>query len=1138
VNRGGQAVVLVLGVAAMLVMTWQYRQQVASINSSFEHQAKAQISHVMTSIEREVEVVDMDIFGILQHLEKNNGSEGYTDLEEIVRLVHDDVDLMKRLHHLQKTASLHELIVTQRGGVDKSHSLLSDNSGIFFDVIHIQKHYEWLSQNGAEFGGDVRPEIISSTSDRKIHHIYYSKLLVKKINGGSPVMMTAMIGIEQLQRNLPDGYYLKLDGIKYSATSNQHNFSLPSTDNIVEYVESFDTIGNHKLWGKWSVGVAGVNNKFYMASFFEANRVYKIEIMVISILVLVVLIVLEYGFWSKGSLLRSNDALKEELDKRAKELVDSQENSKAISHDLLESELKLHSIINVSTDGVIICDNNGFITNINQTIKNIFGYYENDVIGKAVEFIFPEFSNQQTNGAPILDYAKENDAPLLLAVNAISKDNQFIEVELNITRVKVSGHEVWSIEVRDVSERVKNENEIRDVQASLRAVIDNIAEGVITSDEKGVILTFNPASEIIFGWNAEDIIDRNISELMTGSDRERHDEYLSRYIAFNKRKVLGEGPREVIGLKKSGDVFDMEIATSEMFSGDKRIFIAIVRDVTERKIIEKNMHMSYSELESLVDSHTENLKKVNKELIKARDEALVAARSKAEFLAMMSHEIRTPINGVLGMLSLVRDTDLNDEQHDYIESAYSSGEILHSLLNDVLDLSKIDAGRMHLDCYEFDVYQAVEKAIHVTSKTLKNSDIVISCYISKNVPRCINGDGGRLRQVLSNLISNAVKFTKKGGVSISLVVQSSSDDDVVLGFEVIDTGIGIEEEDAARIFEEFSQADNSERRNYGGSGLGLSICKRFVSMMGGEITVESDPGQGSCFSFTVSFQKCGESIPVTLFSPCKVLLLSEHNIIKNNFFTQLSDWGCELQFICSEDILSGLGDFDLSGDEVLIIELDPHGYSDFSHHVSKILNFLSTSNIKTLFVEVDGFSHRPLISDNEKNNILTLSRPVLPAELLSKINELLGNINMGDSEDSGNLLCDTNDQELAGLSILVAEDNIVNQKVITAMLKKLGVKVDIANNGEEAISALNKPDHGYKLVLMDCQMPEVDGYAATRRLRLLEKEDDSVNRIPVIAMTAHALPGDREKCLDSGMDDYITKPININVVKKTIENWL
>ena len=573
----------------------------------------------------------------------------------------------------------------------------------------------------------------------------------------------------------------------------------------------------------------------------------------------------------------------------------------------------------------------------------------------------------------------------------------------------------------------------------------------------------------------------------------------------------------------------------------KRVFIAIFRDVTERKVIEKNMYMSYSELESVVDSHTDNLTKVNKELVKARDEALVAARSKAEFLAMMSHEIRTPINGVLGMLSLVRDTELNSEQHDYIESAYSSGEILLALLNDVLDLSKIEAGRMTLDCSDFDLYRLVEAAVSITSKTLHDPSIEIACAISSKIPRYVNGDGGRIRQVLSNLLSNAVKFTERGGILVSVTLASTASNHIVLNFDVADTGIGIEESDSEMIFDEFTQADNSERRNYGGTGLGLSISKRFVELMGGGISVSSEIGKGSCFSFTVNVTPDGYDIELPSFELQQVFVLSDHKTINKSLLIQLDDWQLPVKKLTVDEIMDGFFDDMIMDKSILIVDLNRYQHDDIEGCVEGIIKVVTKKNIKCLFIEINGFNFNSFIDRSFENSIAFLSRPILPNKLQSSIRGLLRGrttVYHGpkiEIETKGGIL-EADEKESA--SVLVAEDNLVNQKVLISMLKKLGVRADIANNGSEALLALSEPDHNYRLVLMDCQMPEIDGYAATRQQRRIEKEDPNLKRIPIVAMTAHALPGDREKCLDAGMDDYITKPISLEVVEKVIDDWL
>ncbi len=1141
-KRVGQGGAVVFGVIAIALMTWFHHQQTSELAASFEQEDKTHIEHIMASVEREIEVIELKVSGVLHHIARQSEVAGAAGVNVIVAEARRDKALLKEIAHLQTSILLNDVIVTQDEGRFLSRAILATESATF-DHIHIQKHYEWLSQDSALAGGAGQPKMISTTSDQRHSHLYYSLFTVKPAVGVAPVMVTFVIDIEQIQGLLLKGYYLQFDEIKYMADSSVERHVLVPSANTGAVYEFNETTGNRKLWGRWAVGVAHERQDANRLAFALLNDDYKLNVMWVIFFMIMLIVILEFSIRSNKLSNISNQKLREDLSQSELLLNESEERNQAINDDLLACEIKMHSIINASTDGVIVCNSHAVITNINQAIRDLFGYSEDDVLGKEVDFLFPDFSPKGLYNESLTDNSGKQCTARLVETNAISKDNIFLEVELYVTCVKISGNDLFTIIVRDISDRVKKQNKIRDVQENLRAVIDNIAEGIITSDEQGNILTFNPAAEIIFGWKASEILGKNVSTLMSTQDKEGHDGYLAKYIQSQHRRILGIGPREVIGVKKDGEPFHMELATSEMFSDKKRVFVAIFRDVSERKMIEKSMHMSYSELESVVDSHTDDLTKVNKELVKARDDALVAARSKAEFLAMMSHEIRTPINGVLGMLNLVRDTELNSEQRDYIEAAYSSGEILLALLNDVLDLSKIDAGRMTLDHNDFDLYQLVEMAVSIASKTLRDSNIEISCVISSEVPRSINGDSGCLRQVLSNLLSNAVKFTQHGGVLVKLSLDSTDEDGFILRFDVSDSGIGIEEIDCDMIFDAFMQADNSERRNYGGTGLGLSICKRFVLLMGGEISVSSVPGEGSCFTFTARVERSDLTNQFEEPTLHQVFVLSDHARLSDALMMQFKSWRIAVKQISEEELNAGLSGEQVTDQSLLVLALDPERHHDFDCYVKGLIDTAMNIKLKSLFVNIDGFCFNAIIGDLLDRDVSLVSRPVLPGELVAAIKRLqageganLKQVTSIGSEAEDKTEIDIKEQD-SHVTILVAEDNFVNQKVITAMLKKLGVGVDIANNGREALLALSTPDHPYRLVLMDCQMPEVDGYAATRQQRRLEKDNPDIKRIPIVAMTAHALPGDREKCLDAGMDDYITKPINLEVVRKVIEGW-
>ncbi len=1139
-KRTGQGVVVIFGFIAIIIMTLLHNQQLSELTVSFKLDESTHVDHIMTSVEREIAVIELEVASVLHRIVRQHKTSGI-DISAIASAVEHDKALGEEIAHLQVEILLSDIIVTQYEDHLISRAMLSVKPHTF-DNFHIQKHYEWLSQNAVDRDVKDQSEIISTTSNRRHNHLYYSTFIDNQMVDVTPMMATFVIDIEQLQGTLFKGYYLQFDDVKYMSGGNIQYLNFSSTSNNMGEIYKFDNaIGSRNIWGRWLVGTDDEWRGANKAAFAIMEKNYQVNVLLIIVFIVVVVMIFELSIRSNKLRNIANKKLMEKFSQRELELSESKECNQAINEDLKKSDLKMHSIINASTDGVVICDSHAVITNINKAIKELFGYSEDDVLGKGIGFLFPDYSPKDSHSGSYSEFSTDSSSAKFMETNAISKENIFLEVELYVTCVKISDNDVYTIIVRDIADRVKKQNTIRDVQENLRAVINNIAEGIITSDERGNILTFNPAAENIFGWKASEMLGKNISTLMNTQDKNNHDGYLNKYIQSRNRKILGVGPRDVIGIKKNGDPFHMELATSEMFSDKNRVFIAIFRDITERKMIEKNMHLSYSELESAVDSHTDNLKKVNKELVRARDEALVAARSKAEFLAMMSHEIRTPINGVLGMLNLVRDTKLNSEQQDYIESAYSSGEILLALLNDVLDLSKIEAGCMTLDCNDFDLHQLVEAAVSITSKTLHNPDIEVACTILSKIPKCVYGDGGRLRQVLSNLLSNAVKFTERGGVLVTVSLDSMTSDHFILHFDVADTGIGIEAIDSEMIFDEFIQADNSERRNYGGTGLGLSISKRFVELMGGEISVTSEPGKGSCFSFTVDVTQGACDIKPSPIELERVFVLSEHNTTNKALLMQLDDWQLPVKQITADEIFAGFAGELITGKSILIVDLNRQQHDDFERHVQGIIKAVIKVELKCLLVEIDGFCFSPFIDCSLNRDIGFLSRPILPSKLQSSIEWLL----KGEGKKTyqrDQIIVDTKDDIVAehdkeNVSVLVAEDNLVNQKVVISLLKKLGVSADIVKNGREALLALSNPEHNYRLVLMDCQMPEVDGYAATRQQRRLEKDNPDMKRIPIIAMTAHALPGDREKCLDAGMDDYITKPINLEVVRKVIEGW-
>jgi signal transduction histidine kinase/CheY-like chemotaxis protein len=587
-----------------------------------------------------------------------------------------------------------------------------------------------------------------------------------------------------------------------------------------------------------------------------------------------------------------------------------------------------------------------------------------------------------------------------------------------------------------------------------------------------------------------------------------------RFVVGTKLQIAYAPQRQLLGIVADGTLVTALLAGA--------ISIAITRRATRSLIVE-----------------IESRKEMERHLAEARDLALETARLKSEFLANMSHEIRTPLNGIIGMSGLLMDTQLNTEQREFAQVVNNSADSLLGIVNDILDFSKIAAGKLVLEEIGFELALAVEGVADLLAERAHLKGLELALAIDSDVPRFLRGDPARLRQVLTNLVANAVKFTEQGEVVVRVGMVSATDREVVLRFQVTDTGIGIDKEAQGRLFAAFSQADSSTTRKYGGTGLGLAIAQQLVERMGGRIEVQSSPGKGSTFQFTANF---GRSTHVSATTPgsddlsgLRVLVVDDNATNRQIVQRQLAGWGVVSNTVASaaqallalRDHAAGLP-YDLA-----IIDLEMPGMdglmlaqlvkTDPAISATRLLMMSSRggrTDIDQQCAHIDGW----------------LIKPVKQAQLFNALVSACG----AQSEETPlaeQVAVSTEDSRIREMRrqvrILVAEDNPVAQKVALRQLQRLGYSADVAVNGSAALEALARSS--YSMVLMDCQMPELDGYEATIELR---RREHGHRRHIVIAMTANALQGDREKCLAAGMDDYISKPVKLEEIGAALDRWL
>jgi two-component system sensor histidine kinase/response regulator len=659
--------------------------------------------------------------------------------------------------------------------------------------------------------------------------------------------------------------------------------------------------------------------------------------------------------------------------------------------------------------------------------------------------------------------------------------------------------------------------EIRRGEQRYKQIVETAFDAFLGFDSTLRVVEWNAQAEATFGWAPNEAKGRLVDDfLLLDLPNEKTKQTLRELLLRGKTAAM-HARLEVTARHKDGHEFPAGMTISSIVSGRRVLFAAFVHDVSERKQIERDREA-------------------------ARLMAEAASRAKGEFLANMSHEIRTPLNGVIGMTELALQTQLTQEQHEYLETVRMSAESLLSVINDILDFSKIEAGKVDLEEVDFDLRECMENTLRTLALRADEKGLELLCDVNADVPEILRGDPHRLRQIVTNLIGNALKFTHKGEVTLKVDTVAANSDLCTLHFVVADTGIGIAPDKLESVFESFSQADTSTTRMYGGTGLGLTISRKLVEMMGGHIQVKSELGKGSEFHFTVQLKRGEEQAPSVetvhaagdVLAGARVLVVDDNRTNRRILEGLLKNWGMtptlasdgQSAMTALEQSLKDGTPFQLILTDMLMPGMD--GFQLIENIRRRDKSILATIMMLT------SSGHRSDSSRCEELGIAAyLLKPIRQADLREAMARVLGAVS--DHHQPAILTKDTLESHKihTALKVLLAEDNAVNQKLAKALLEKRGHTVTIAANGREALQALQQSH--FDLVLMDVQMPEMDGIEATKAIRV--REEKTGEHQPIAAMTALAMKGDRERVMEAGMDDYLTKPIRAHELDEILEKY-